>query len=365
MKQVLKYTSYILIIALAGYLLWRFYYMIIWVLVAAVISFIGHPLVRFFDSLHIRKLRIPHALSTLLSLLIIVCLFLGLLAIFVPLIVTQARAFSEISVDQVTQSLEGPLLWLDDKLHSIGVVPVGQTIQDYAVEKIQSIVNLDRIPEMLNNLFSVAGTILIGLFSVLFIAFFFIKDEDLFEEGLLLFIPEKHHAATRRVIADSRHLLVRYFIGVVVEVIGVMSIISLGLWIFGVKNALLIGFFGGIMNMIPYLGPWIGSIIGISLGVTTTLIAGNGSELLPILLKLVGVFLTANFIDNNVLVPTIYSSSVKAHPLEIFLIIIIAGSLAGIVGMIFAVPVYTILRVIAREFFQKFRIVKKLTEKID
>jgi predicted PurR-regulated permease PerM len=174
-----------------------------------------------------------------------------------------------------------------------------------------------------------------------------------------------HHDATNKVIADSKNLLMRYFIGIFTEVLGVMSLITIGLWIFGVKNALLIGFFGGIMNIIPYLGPFIGTVIGISLGITSTLAFGNYNELGPEILKMAGVFLVVNFIDNNILVPIIYSKSVKSHPLEIFIVIIMGGGIAGLAGMLLAVPVYTILRVIAREFFQEFRVVRKLTEKIE
>jgi predicted PurR-regulated permease PerM len=187
----------------------------------------------------------------------------------------------------------------------------------------------------------------------------------MFEEGLLLFIPVKHHNATRNVVSESKNLLIRYYLGVLLELIGVMTLITLSLWILGIKNALLIGFFGGIMNVIPYLGPVIGTMIGITLGITSTLATGTFNDLLPALLKITGTFLTVNFIDNNILVPIIYSKSVKSHPLEIFLVIIIGGGIAGLVGMLVAVPVYTLLRVIAKEFFQEFRVVKKLTDKIE
>jgi predicted PurR-regulated permease PerM len=346
-------------------MIWRFSYIIAWVLVAVVLSFIGQPLVRFFDRLHIKKLRIPHFLSALLSLIVIIIAFLGLIAIFVPLIINQAETISRIDVGQLAQNLQGPLQWLDEKLHLIGVIPSGQTIQNFLVDKAKSVVNLASVGPLLGNFISFAGNIFIGLFSIIFIAFFFLKDENMFEEGLLLFVPTKHHLATRKVVAESKYLLVRYYIGVVMELIGVMSLIAIGLWIFGVKNALLIGFFGGIMNIIPYLGPIIGSAIGLVLGITSTLAAGSYDELLPVTLKLAGVFLVVNFIDNNILVPVIYSKSVKSHPLEIFLVIIIGGGLAGLLGMLLAVPVYTLLRVIAKEFFQQFRVVKKLTETID
>jgi len=365
MKQVLKYVGYFLLIFAVGFLIWRFSFMIVWILIALIISFIGHPLVRFFDRVHIKKWSIPHSLSTVLSLIVIILVFFGILAIFVPLILQEAETISRIDVKLLAKNLQGPLLWLDEEMHALGVIPSGQTLQDFIVIKAKTLVNIGSVTAVANSFFNAAGTIFVGLFSVLFIAFFFLKDENMFENTLLLFVPVKQHDSTRKVMAESKNLLMRYFIGVILEVLGVMSIISLGLWILGVDNALLIGFFGGMMNIIPYLGPLIGAAIAITLGITGTLAAGAYNEFLSVLAKLGGVLIVANFIDNNILVPMIYSKSVKAHPLEIFFVIIMGGSLAGLIGMLLAIPVYTVLRVIAKEFFQQFRVVQKLTEKID
>ncbi len=365
MKKVLEYGLYILLVALGGYLIWRFWFMIVWILVAAVVSFIGHPLVKWFRSIHIRKRHVPALLAALLSLALIILVFFGILTIFVPLIINQAETISHIDVDRLAENLQGPLQWLDERLHDFGVIPAGQSMQDFLVIKAKSLVSLGNITALFNSFFSFAGTIFIGLVSVLFIAFFFLRDEKLFENSLLAVIPVRHHEATLKVISESKELLMRYFIGVLLEVTGVMAIIAIGLWIFGVENALLIGFFGGIMNIIPYIGPVIGTILGLLLGITSILASGSFNELWPVLAKLGGVFLVANFIDNNFLVPMIYSKSVKAHPLEIFFVIIMGGSLAGIIGMLLAIPVYTVLRVIAREFFNEYRIVKKLTETIE
>lgn len=365
MKKVLTYAGYIVLIVLLGFLIWRFSFILVWVMIAAVISFIGQPLVRFFDRIRIRKWRLPHSLSSMLALLSIVLAFFALLAIFVPLIVSQAQTISKIDINLLAKNLESPIMWLDDEMHALGVVPDGQTLQDFIVLKAKTVVNIGSVTNVLNGFFSAAGTVFVGMFSVLFIAFFFLKDENMFEDTLLLLVPVKHHQATQKVIADSKNLLMRYFIGVLLEVLGVMTIIALGLWILGVKNALLIGFFGGIMNIIPYLGPVIGALIALSLGVTATLAAGAYNEILSVLGKIGGVLLVSNFIDNNILVPFIYSKSVKAHPLEIFFVIIMGGSLAGLLGMLLAIPVYTVLRVIAKEFFQQFRVVQKLTNKID
>ena len=365
MKQVLKYTGYILAILLLGYLLYRFSYIIVWVIVAAMLSFIGQPMVKFFDRIHIRKLRMPHSLSTILALLVIVLVGAGFMAIFVPLIIKQAEAISSIDVDLLNQNLQGPLQRLDEKLHSLGAISDGQTIQNFTLEKIKSVVNVGSVGSAIGKIISAAGNVFVGLFSILFISFFFLKEENLFQESLFVFIPEKHHKATEKVVTESKGLLIRYYLGVLLEVIGVMTLITIGLKIFGIKNALLIGFFAGIMNIIPYIGPLIGGVIGLTLGVISTLALGSYNELLPVFLKTFSVLLVVNFIDNNILVPIIYSKSVKSHPLEIFLVIIIGGGLAGLVGMLFAVPVYTLLRVIAREFFNQFRVVRKLTDQIN
>lgn len=365
MKQVLKYTGYIFAILLLGYFVYRFYYLIIWVLVAAMISFTGQPLVRFFDRLHIRKLKMPRAGSALLALLVIILIAAGLLSVFVPLIIKQAETISSIDVNLLNRNLQGPLQWLDLKLHGLGAIPDGQTIQDFALAKIKTVVNIGSVGAMIGKFISAAGSVLVGFFSILFISFFFLKDENLFQNILFVFIPEKHHEATRNVVNDSRDLLIRYYLGVILEVLGVMVLITLGLKIFGIKNALLIGFIAGVMNIIPYLGPIIGGVIAVTLGIISTLALGSYSNLLPDVIKILGVLLVVNFIDNNILVPVIYSRSVKSHPLEIFLVIIIGGGLAGLVGMLFAVPVYTLLRVIAKEFFNQFRVVKKLTDHID
>jgi predicted PurR-regulated permease PerM len=88
------------------------------------------------------------------------------------------------------------------------------------------------------------------------------------------------------------------------------------------------------------------------------------SEVVYVVFIVIGVFAAANLIDNTVLQPLIYSNSVKAHPVEIFLVILIAGSLAGIPGMILAIPTYTMLRVIAKEFLSQFKVVQSLTRNI-
>jgi predicted PurR-regulated permease PerM len=95
--------------------------------------------------------------------------------------------------------------------------------------------------------------------------------------------------------------------------------------------------------------------------VTSALQANAGVDLGPLVLQVVAVFAIAQQIDGFVVQPLVLGSSVKAHPLEVFLVVLMAGMVGGIGGMIAAIPVYTIIRVIAREFFSAFKPIQSLT----
>ncbi len=105
------------------------------------------------------------------------------------------------------------------------------------------------------------------------------------------------------------------------------------------------------MNVIPYVGPLIGCAFALFIGLTTN----PDMSLLSVVIRVLIVLPAVNLADAFLLQPLIYSSSVKAHPLEIFLVILAGATLGGIGGMILAVPSYTILRVFGKEFFTSFR----------
>jgi len=361
MNRIIRIIGSILLILLGGYLIWRFSFLIVYILIAAIVSIIGHPVVRMLDHLKIGKIRMPHGLSTLITLLLLLTCFLSLFAIFLPLILQEAQTIAQLDLNKISTQLQGPLGWVEEQMNWLGLLPPGQSLQQLIAEKAKSMVSVANLTSFLNGILGFAGSFFIDLFSVMFIAFFFLKDEHMFEDIVLLIVPEKHTAATHKVLHDSKALLMRYFIGVCIEIIGGMTLITLAFMVLGVENALLLGFFAGILNIIPYLGPIFGSVMGLTLGVTQVLATGDLSTLNTISVKIVGVVFIVHYLDTMLFQPIIYSNSVKAHPLEIFFAIIMGGSLGGIVGMLIAVPAYTVLRVIGREFFSKFRVVQKLT----
>ena len=160
-------------------------------------------------------------------------------------------------------------------------------------------------------------------------------------------------------------MLTRYMFGLISEVLCMMTLIFIGLSIFGVKNALVIAVMGGLMNIIPYLGPLMGCALGVVIGIISNLGIGNYNMILPNTLEIIGVFVGANLIDNFVLQPMIYSKSVFAHPIEIFLVILMAGNIGGVVGMIIAIPSYTLIRIVAKQLLSGFKFIELLTKKLE
>jgi predicted PurR-regulated permease PerM len=362
MNRTVRTIISIVLVITALLFLWYFSNIVFYILTAAVISMIGRPLVDILDDLKLGKFRIPHVISALLTLLLMVGIFVLFFALFVPLIAQQAKMITTIDTNSLANAFSGPLAAINYSLHEFGILQPGQSIQDALLMQLQSFVSYATFGNAFNYLISFTGSFFMALFSILFIGFFFLKDEKLLYNSFLLLIPEKYNPAAIRIMSQVKQLLTRYLLGLCMEVAAMITLITLGLTIFKVQNALLIGFVGGLMNIIPYLGPLIGGAIGVIIGVIGSLALGAYTAILPLSLTIAGVFAGANLIDNMLLQPIIYSTSVRAHPIEIFLVIIIFGSLFGIIGMILAVPAYTVFRVILREFFSEMRLVKKLTE---
>jgi predicted PurR-regulated permease PerM len=353
-----------IIIAFVLFLMWYFSTIVIYTLIAAVISIIGRPIVRFFDKIRFRRFKLPHVLSTFLTLFVIVGSVFLLVSIFVPLIINQAKMIADINVNAISADMRLRLKGVQDMLHHYGVLRYYENLDTVLISKAKEIVSLSTFSDILGSIVNIAGNFFIGMFSVFFISFFFLKDENLFSNIILVMTPEKSQDKITVILKDTRWLLSRYFSGICIQVFVMMTIEVTGLTIFGVPNALLIGTLGGMLIIIPYLGPLIGATAGVLLGVSSIVSMGNYNDIISITLIIIGVFSFANMVDNFVIQPFVFSNRVKAHPLEIFFVILMAGSMAGVPGMILAIPSYTVIRVIAREFFDKFSVVHSLTKNL-
>ena len=364
MNATLRNFLIIVGIVLTVYLFWYFRSIFAYIIVAGVISLIGRPIVELLSSIHIRKLKFPRFLSALLTLALIWGLVALFFMIFIPVITRQIETLSSFDAGAIVRGIEQQLDKLDVLLRkAYKTMPVDKTLYDLAVQKVSEILNPASVTDFAGNLAGGIGKFVIAVFAVTFLSFFFLKDEGLFKETLMVIVPEKYEEKVRRALHSIKNLLIRYFIGIILESTIVMIIVTIGMTIVGLsfQQALVMGLIIGIFNVIPYIGPWLGGAIAVVMGIGTAISVGGLPSIPMLILYMIIVIASAQVIDNNIVQPMIYSKSVNAHPIEIFIIIMAVGSFAGIPGMIVAVPAYTALRVFAREFFYNFGPVRKIT----
>ena len=360
-RYIIKIGSLAIIAALC----WFLRSVLVYIIAAFVVSLIGQPLKRLFKKITIKGKSAPDALLALISLAIIFAALLLLVKQIIPIaagIVRDASIMNSSGAISQRGILERVNEWV------IGVFPkVGPDFDatEILMDELSSLFNASSIGGFLGSFASALASIVIGGFATLFISFFFIKDETLFRRIVKALVPDAIEERVGKTIHDIEKLLSRYFVGIIIEVFGVMLLDFLGLWLvvrIGVNSAIGIAFIAGILNVIPYVGPFIGEVLGVVLCVIIKYGAGVGLNVNIWIFALIvfAVMLATQLVDNMIYQPLIYSTSIKARPLEIFIVLLIAGSIGGAVGLLVAIPTYTVIRVVASRFFYNFKPVKRL-----
>lgn len=364
-----KLAKYILITAIASiiiFLLWYFKSIVGYILISAVLSIIGKPLVNLLIRIRFKQFRLPKWLCAGITLAMIWIIVILFFKTFIPLIVEETNKLANLNVNSLVNEFSKPLNSFEDGLARYLPDAKNLNLEDSLSAQVKSAINVGSISNIFSRFTEFLGNAFIAIFSISFITFFFLKDENLFFEGVILVFPKKFEENVTRALDAISKLLVRYFIGIVTESILIMLLVTLGLRIIGIpfNQGLVIGLIAGILNVVPYIGPLIGTFVGIFLVITTNIEFMTMDNLVNTIVFIAIIFAVVHLIDNIVFQPLIYSNSVHAHPLEIFIVILIAGSVAGVLGMLLAIPTYTVIRVFAKEFFNNFRVVQKLTENI-
>ncbi len=362
-RYILIAVGALIIIAIA----WYFRSIVSYILISAVLATMARPLTRMLLKVKIWKIRFGKSFSALLTLIAIWIVFFGFFLLMIPILASEFKDLANVDFKGYLNQLEAPLNKVTMLLFNQTISFSDTSLLDLARTKLSSFFRVSRITDMFGTIAGTVGNIMIGIFSVSFITFFFLRDENMFNNGLLMITPTGYEERMSKSINRITELLRRYLIGLLLEIILVMILNTIGLKIAGlsITDAMVIGLICGLFNVIPYLGPWIGAVVGLLIGLAINVNADFMSVTLPLLIFMVIVFAVVQFIDNNFFQPLIYSSSVKAHPLEIFLVIMASGSFGGVLGMILAIPVYTILRVFGAEFFSNIKFVRKLTENME
>lgn len=351
---ILRAIAIILGAFLLGYFLIKIQSVIIYIIIAAILSLIARPIIYFLR----KKFRFPNTMAVVTTMFLMLSLLTGIILLFIPLITEQGKSLSLLDVEELQNNMQDIFNQITDYFSAKGFDILKE------MKKIKFLKQFEAIPNLLNDILSTLGSISVGLFSILFITFFFMKDRQLLKNGLLTLIPDKSENRFSKSLEVINHLLSRYFLGLVFQITILFVIYTIILLIFGIKNAVVIAFLCALLNLIPYIGPLIGAILMSVLSMTSNIELDFQSQILPTTIYIMIGYFIAQLIDNFVSQPIIFSKTTKSHPLEIFLVIIIGGLLFGIVGMITAVPTYTALKVILKEFLSENKIVKSLTKDI-
>jgi predicted PurR-regulated permease PerM len=353
---ILKAISTIILVVLFLYFLYLIQSVLIYLMVALVLTLIGNPILDFFK----KRLKFNHVFATIATLFIFILIIAGFIMMFIPLILSQGQNLSLLNTGQIEESV----LQLINK---ISVFLESHHIDSSKMLKetnYTSKINFSLIPNFLNAVLATISSFGMGVASVLFITFFFLKDRVFFMLGAKNLIPDNQEDRILNSLEKINLLLSRYFIGLLLQLFIVFILYFIVLLVFGVPNAIVIAFLCAVLNIIPYIGPLIASILAAVLTMMANLGTDFQTQILPTTIYVLLGFWIVQIIDNNVSQPIIFSKSVSSHPLEIFLVILIAGFLFGIIGMIIAVPLFTILKVIGKEFFPDNKIIQLLTKNI-
>lgn len=370
-RYVDKLAKYILIaagIGIVGALCWYFRSVLIYIMAAVVVSLVAKPVMGGLQKVRIKGRKVPDWFLAALSLTIVLGLLLAVLILIVPIVSGIVKGISLSSIENAAGQIAVPLGNLNEFLrNSFPQLGENFRIEMVLIQELQKLFDVSIISSVIGSATSLLTSFGIGLFSVVFIGFFFIKDDGLFTKIVCALVPDKHEKTTEKAIADIGYLLSRYFIGVLIEVAGVALVNFIGLMFIarlGFNASIGIAFLTGITNIIPYIGPLMGGVMGTIFGLVI-----KYSSATPIGLDvnfwiftgiLIAIFCFAQLMDNFLYQPVIYSTSIKSKPLEIFIVLLIVGHMGGPLAMIVAIPCYTVVRVIAFRFFRHIKAIRRL-----
>lgn len=370
-RYVDKLAKYILIaagIGIIGALCWYFRSVLIYIMAAVVVSLVAKPVMGGLQKIRIKGRKAPDWFLAALSLTIVLGLLLAVLTLIVPIVSGIVKGISLSSIESAAGQIAVPLGNLNEFLrNSFPQLGENFRIEMVLIQELQKLFDVSIISSVIGSATSLLTSFGIGLFSVVFIGFFFIKDDGLFTKIVCALVPDKHEKTTEKAISDIGYLLSRYFIGVLIEIAGVALVNFVGLMFIarlGFNASIGIAFLTGITNIIPYVGPLMGGVMGTILGLVI-----KYSSTTPIGLDvnfwiftgiLIAIFCFAQLMDNFLYQPVIYSTSIKSKPLEIFIVLLIVGHMGGPLAMIVAIPCYTVVRVIAFRFFRHIKAIRRL-----
>ena len=355
-NSLLKSIFYLISLTLIGYIIYELKIIVGYIIIATILTLLARPVVKLLTS----KLKFGSTLASIVAISFILIVISGVISLLIPLVLEQGKNLSLLNVNAFQDKINTLYIEFNGYLNKFNI-DLNQSFVDIEGLTKNSV---EAIPVLLNSVGSILGSITLGILSVIFITFFLLKDGEYFEKLFTQLFPTKMKKRIEKSLTEIKVLLSRYFLGLLFQLTILFTMYTIILLIFGVKDAVVIAFLCALLNLIPYIGPLIGIILMSFLTMTSYLGQDFSSVIIPKTIYVIIGYVFAQLIDNFLSQPYIFSNSIKSHPLEIFLVILSGGILFGIVGMILAIPLYTVIKVFLKVFFSNNALVKKLTKNI-
>ncbi|UCS91606.1 AI-2E family transporter [Echinicola marina] len=351
-KLVIWLLAIILTILTLG---WYFSNIAFYFIISLVIAAALRPLTNRINSVHLLGQHLPRWLAIICSFATIGLVLFLISLLFVPLVAVQIETIQNIDVQFLYEQIQEPIDKVEAFLIKLNLMAdnPGFLFQQFKNTMFSSLREVN-FQGFLNGIINTTSSLLITLMAVVFISFFLLLENGLLRRNIINQVPNKYFELSVATFHKVERLLSNYLLGLLIQMTSIFTVASVGLSLANVKYALTIGIFAAVANLIPYAGPLLGATFGVLVGLSTGDFVGT-SEMTFFIIKILSVFLVVQLTDNIILQPLIFSKSVKAHPLEIFVIIFAGAKVGGIMGMIFAIPVYTIFRVSFQEFYKGYK----------
>jgi len=333
-KKFLKPILWLAGIIIFFYLLYLLADIIIIISISILLSFIFAPIVVAFEGRGFNRLT-----ATFFSFGIIGLLVYLVLSVIIPKFILQMNqliaALQKFDFAEQLRSIEAAII---SSLPFLEQGDISSRLQEFFSSQI--INSFQNLTSLLSGIVSVVAILVI----VPFITFFFLKDSKRILQGMLNLMPNKYFEMSYWILKKVSLQLGLFVRAWIFDATFVGVLIGFGFHFIGLENALPLGVIAGLGHLIPYFGPIIGGIPAIIISIVQF---GDLSQV-PIIIFIV---LLTYALDNGFVQPFVFGKSVDMHPIMIILLIIAGGTLFGLIGMLLAIPVATVIKTFAKEIF--------------
>lgn len=309
-------------------------------LIAGFLYYMFNPIVKLFMKIKVSKNKyINRTWATTIVFLLALLLIIYLTASVVPHLVNQvANLVSNFPKFAHQQQEQLTTLTQHGIFKKIDWSPFVSRVQESTTGYIKN--NLVGLTNSLGNVISMATSVIIIIITVPVILFYMLKDGERLLPTIEKIFPatsELRREQTADLLKKMNETLSKYIGGQVIECLFVGTFTSLGYFFVGQKYALLLGVFAGICNIIPYVGPYFGIVPALLVAFSS-----NFSQVVWVIV----IVIVVQQIDGNLVYPNVIGKSLKIHPLTIIIILLAAGKISGLLGMILAIPFYAVVKVV-------------------